>query len=494
MAREPFRRILYAAARTLGIPVQRSLFSHGEELLESGYDRMFNALAPLSLSKTEISALATQLVAGQAAAENPDVPAGYTYFGQFVAHDLSRMRNAPGFPNLRNPTLNLDTVYGPPGALWQDQLFVKNEAGDDIFKLGRGASPTTGADTKEPDLVRVGGKAVIPDSRNDIHIIISQLHLTVMRLHNKLTEKLRRDKPGASNEEILRTVRQQISWHYQWVVVNDFLRRLSNSEVFSAVWPTNNTLHASFMPAPASAPLKIPYEFVLAAYRFGHSMVRPAYQLNYRLASDNQIFRPGIALWNKDLRGERKLPPKWSVQWDRFFQVPNSTPQKARCIGPSLTSSLRDLPDFVIAKDRDRIRNLAQRTLQIGQDRNLPSGQSVAEELARIVFPDFGIAAGQVLRPGQHDPLWYYILNEAEAVHGGRRLGPVGSWIVTSTIARVLLNDPTSFLHQAHWQPNFPKAGTDYELVDLVRYAGMPITALEWDAYVEGNAPTGDPV
>jgi hypothetical protein len=58
------------------------------------YARMFPDLPPLSLTDEHLTALAIELLQPVHVPDNPELPAGYTYFGQLVAHDLSRMLGA----------------------------------------------------------------------------------------------------------------------------------------------------------------------------------------------------------------------------------------------------------------------------------------------------------------------------------------------------------------------------------------------------------------
>jgi hypothetical protein len=100
-----------------------------------GYDYMFPGLPPLELDDARAIALAREIARPVQAIENANVPAGYTYFAQLMAHDLTRMR---GRQNMSVPGLWLDTVYGHPPENGQHS-YERNREGDRVFVLGRAA-------------------------------------------------------------------------------------------------------------------------------------------------------------------------------------------------------------------------------------------------------------------------------------------------------------------------------------------------------------------
>ena len=327
------------------------------------------------------------------------------------------------------------------------------------------------------------GKPDIPDPRNDLHTIISQLHLAFMRLHNRLAGDLAKSAPEKTPQEIFDDTHRKVCWLYQWLVVNDFLRRLCDEQLMRRLWPRHNLVSPEFQSCLSSASHHMPLEFALAAFRFGHSMARPSYRLNGALPP-RPIFREnGQVRWYADLRGHRKLLVRWSVQWDLFLGRDHPGQQYARRITPNIVPSLGRLPAFTIEEEPRHVVNLAERTLKAGNGL-LPSGQDVARIVLGRVFPRLGIPSSGVLDPERAEPLWYYVLREAELEGGGLRLGPVGSWIVASTISNALLADKSSFVHAKTWGPDLPVEGNAFELIDLIRYSGMPISHDDWKGYV----------
>jgi hypothetical protein len=103
----------------------------------------------------------------------------------------------------------------------------------------------------------------------------------------------------------------------------------------------------------------------------------------------------------------------------------------------------------------------------------------IPEDLIRT-GNDLGLHGGLEFRFGEHTPLWYYILREAEVLADGRKLGPVGGRIVAEVLLGLLHGDPFSYLsYSPAWKPARNKYGADangnFTMVDLLRFAGVKI-------------------
>jgi hypothetical protein len=413
-------------------------------LHEGRFGRMFRRLpAAPPLPGRELTALARNM-RGRASgtADNPAIPAGYTYFGQFVDHDitfdpqsrLERENDPDALVDFRTPRFDLDSVYGSGpddepfqyarGTQGMRMLIESNGRGDD-------------------DLPRNSeGVALIGDPRNDENTIVGQLHLLFLKFHNKVAEQVAADRRIADSDRFEET-RRRVRWTYQRIVVDDYLPRVCGPEAVDRVWRVDahtgeRTISTRFY-KPTTRPY-MPVEFSGAAFRFGHSQVRDAYEVSDQ-AGTRPIFVPGpLADPLQDLRGFRRLPPHWSVDWSRFFVVGGSAPQPGRAIDAKLSPALFDLPDSG--------GSLAVRNLQRGEALGLPSGQAVA---AAADLPN--VLSGAELGAPEPTPLWFYVLKESELVTGGRHLGPVGALIVTEVLLGLLRGDPQSFFsREPGWQ------------------------------------------
>ena len=221
--------------------------------------------------------------------ENSGIDSGYTYFGQFIDHDLTfdpasslqKQNDVDALVDFRTPALDLDSLYGGGP---DDQPYMY-EANGRKFQLGRELSQGSGGKVTSRDLPRhtwtdgdgTHHRALIGDKRNDENVIVSQLHGVFLQFHNRLA-----DEHNCSFAELQRLVR----WHYQYVVLNDFLRKITDPGVYKDVLPHIDCGGSIFEHPPCLHFYKprndtfMPIEFAAAAYRFGHSMVRPIYRLN----------------------------------------------------------------------------------------------------------------------------------------------------------------------------------------------------------------------
>src|SRR5467141_1219128 len=196
-----------------------------------------------------------------------DTAAGWPIFGQFVAHDITADRsslrshtNSEELHNARSPQLNLECLYGD-GPIGHPFLYQRDDPAK--FLLG-----LDGADVQR----NAEGIAVIGDPRNDSHMLMSQLHLAMLKAHNVFVHEAR--LTGVSNDRVFDEAARQLRWHYQWIVLNEFLPTLVGQALANQVLREGPQW---FSPAHGGF---IPLEFADAAYRYGHAQIRHRYRLN----------------------------------------------------------------------------------------------------------------------------------------------------------------------------------------------------------------------
>jgi len=403
--------------------------------------------------------------------DNADLPAAYTYFGQFVDHDitfdpaseLQRQNDPDALRDFRTPRFDLDSVYGSGPA---DEPFQYDRANSGRMLIGSAG--------EQADLPRnVQEVALIGDPRNDENTIVSQLQLVFLQAHNKLADQVEADAAVPAERKFEETQRR-LRWHYQWVVVHDFLPRVCGKALVEELFdhdPTSSLPRFNLRHYRPKNDPYMPVEFSAAAFRYGHSQVRSAYNLNDAI-QNIPIFAPGDDVQpTDDLRGGKILPPAWSIVWGHFLPIAGSTPQPSRLIDSHLTPALFDLPRFPVEEPQ----SLALRNLLRGQALGLPSGQDVARFLG-VPQVLTGADLGDVLEP---TPLWFYILKEAElkadeSGNTGRQLGPAGARIVAEVLLGILKGDPLSYVNvQPTWTPTLAAADPEpgFTLADLVSFA-----------------------
>lgn len=479
------------------------------------FGRMFPSLPPLRVSDAQLTALAAAMLdanPGGAGGNNPNVPAGFTYLGQFVDHDITldttpldqQQADPLAIRNFRSPAVDLDSLYGQGPSVRPD-LYARDARTFSMLPellVGTASASPDGTGVTIPslpnDLPRNPvGRALIGDERNDENLLVAQTHLLFIKFHNAVLAHLRATRPdiASSSSALFEEAKRIVTWHYQWIVLFDFVERLTEPGLVNQIRQRGRQFYR-FRTTPY-----MPVEFAAAAYRLGHSMVREAY-------SHNRVFRfgPGAVapatlgllffftgksgaivgdLIDSPNAGpnpgpgpglQRDLPSNWVIDWRRFFDLntPAGTPDfalnLARRLDPFLIPALHSLPGSG--------GSLPFRNLKRGVLLGLPSGQDVAHAMRVQTLTPAQLSSGTdgavALQEGLVDatPLWYYILKEAEQFHQGLRLGPVGSTIVAETFLGMVHGDQESFMwKRANWQPELPSAvpGT-FTMVDLVNF------------------------
>ena len=391
--------------------------------------------------------------------DNPGIPAGYTYLGQFIDHDitfdpassLERQNDVDALTNFRTPRLDLDSIYGS-GPVDEPFQYVRGTRGLQMLR--------SRINDLEFDLPRNAEQvALLGDPRNDENIIVAQLQLFFLRLHDHIGREVSGDANIPPERQFAETQRR-VRWLYQWVVMHDYVKRIVGEQTFGAL--VQHSDHGWDITRPHYRPRNnayMPVEFSAAAFRFGHSQIRGFYDLNATVTG-RPIFLPGDVGPTDDLRGFRPLPDGWTIDWPLFFEMGDTAPQPSRLIDTLLAPGLFQLPGF------DADASLPLRNLLRGQSLGLPSGQDVAKHLRVDVLSDAD--AGPLVPT----PLWFYLLKEAEVIGSGRNLGPAGGRIVGEVILGLIEMDPTGWLSiEPTWVPPGP-SGAEFAMPDLLALVG----------------------
>ncbi len=352
-----------------------------------------------------------------------EVAAGWPIFGQFVAHDITADRSPIGrhvepgrLRNARTPQLNLECLYGD-GPVGHPFLYQRQDPAK--FLLG-----PDGADVPR----NAEGIAIVGDPRNDSHLLVAQMHLAMLKAHNAFVDDARRR--GGAESAVFEVAVRETRWHYQWVVLHEFLPSLVGQPLVDEVVREGPRW---FRPAGS---VFIPLEFADAAYRYGHCQIRQQYRLN-RATEPVPLF--------PELLGFRPVPAERTVDWTLLFDAPGAPPaQRAKKIDGRLVRSLIHLPAAITGDGIiEEYHSLAVRDLQRGQGVGLPSGEAVARHfgITPLTATEVGLRGGGWTG---ETPLWYYLLREAAVKASGHRLGPVGGRIVADVLVGLLDRDPAS--------------------------------------------------
>lgn len=501
------------------------------------------------------------LFGGPDEADDADVPAGIAFFGQFIDHEITfdptsaiDRRNDPNaLRNFRTPALDLDSVYGS-GREATPFLYDHREPEEAKLLTETDPEPVPG-DEDAPRAARFGATdiqrndqniALLRDPRNDENVVISQLQLAFIKFHNRVLDYVR-SGPGHAlieeDESYFEAAERLVRWHYQWVVINEFLPAVCDRSVLEDIEANGREYFLT------GDEIAIPVEFAGAVYRYGHSQIRDSYAVNDE--TTDVAFFPGpdesmlaemfadadpenppdmSAMVDGDgaggmmdepsLAGGGPVAEEFVVDWSYFFDCGEDTasPQPGRRIDAKLPPSLFLLP--FIGEDEEQ--SLAARNLLRGTALGLPSGQAVAEamditplsneELPLSDDRSFQSYLREQCRGADEDaPLWLYTLAEADRQQDGNCLGAVGSRVVAEVILGMVDADERTYRNaEPGWTPVLPRTASDpdiddpadsdapYGFGDLLQFAtgptpdGLEIATIDADG--SGAAPDPDTV
>lgn len=449
------------------------------------------------------------------------IPAGYTYLGQFIVHDMTYLDPVTASRNLRSPALDLDSVLPE---IDPDQFISK------IPELGPASLGLTSSQEDvrlTEDLRRddeVYGKPIIADDRNDNFLPLSQSHLLLLKFYNAIAALLGiRWTPDLKPDDH-RRVREVWVKHFQYAVLHDYLPRIVGSETYRAVLQGKRAIvHPESFPRGAARQQCdddpwMPLEFATAFGRYGHSMIRHCYKPWNQKRVDEAVTVGDFMNVSYRNSGDclsssgRAIPASWIHDW--FYLLDFSgikgapagqKPIMANLLDTNLAAPLGALPKRLLDNPGQPDPpcplppsgdfNLAARTLMRVSWCHLKPAQDALKilnaHLTAIKAPPIdaltpheicdatrtGEAAVFKRHPEllEKTPLWFYMLREAEKKACGRHLGPFGGRIVMETMHAAIEASSCSILDGTGWKPTLPRALCDqFTFADLVAFSGNP--------------------
>ena len=367
--------------------------------------------------------------------DNPTMTAGFTFLGQFIDHDmtfdptssLARRQDPESIRNFRIPALDLDSVYGGgPGVSphLYDQGVDRGRTTMLVEEIPGSAARTVDGQPRF-DLPRNSQNvALVGDPRNDENLMVSQLQLAFLRFHNSVVADVKAGLGTAYTlEEIFAEAQRIVRWHYQWLVLHEFLPATIGTALTRRI-VTDGPEFYGWRNDPY-----IPVEFSVAAYRFGHSQVRPSYRGNFGTSSTDPtkqffalVFKPSSTTPGDpdDLRGGCRAGRRF-IDWQTFFDFGDGRAKPNKMIDTTLSSILFHL----MGQSTGSPDSLATRNLLRNLTMKVPSGQSIAKamKLPLLAKSDLSDLAAQDL--DERTPLWFYVLREAEVKAGGASTLPL---------------------------------------------------------------------
>lgn len=412
--------------------------------------------------------------------DNPTVSLGFTFLGQFIDHDLTldatttfqQQADPTAIQDFRTPNLDMDNLYGSGPGVTRQLYDVEPPEGMNPMRLMLDEG-------REFDLPRNSQyTALIGDPRNDENFLVSQTHLAMIKFHNATLDYQQAQYPQNytglnANTLLFNDSSQRVRWHYQWIILDDFLPRILGCEIVQDVLRNGPKLYQ--WRKLATTPF-MPVEFSVAAYRLGHTMLRQNYVINSTITKD--LF--DLPFFGQDpATGAPIQSAAEKLDFTNFFDFPGQpSAQRARKFDAKITLPVFTLP--FISPTRDPPISLPERNMLRGRTFSLPSGQQVAGEMRRLgapvrVYSNADLGISHIAGLQGEAPLWFYILKESEfEPSNGLHLGPVGGRIVAEFLISLIKDVPGNFLHDdPSWTPNLPRANPNhFTMVDLLKFAG----------------------
>ncbi|KAJ3269098.1 hypothetical protein HDV01_001871 [Terramyces sp. JEL0728] len=446
-------------------------------------------------------------------AENPTMTAGFTTFGQFLDHDITfdarSVINADADPfntlNFRTAAFDLDSVYGS-GPVNSPQFYTNSSKYIKfIVPQMKGSAAVSRHGFQRYDVPRTSAyRAIIADPRNDEHITLNQLHVAFLKFHNAVTDIIVADPSYKSilsdPYKVFYYAKQTVTWHYQYIIIHEFLPITVGQSVVTDIMKNglkyyDPRTNPSFRKDIGNGKMiaSLPIEFSSAAYRFGHSQVRPSYTVNFGAVNelDLILFDDTIPLSTmnpNDMRGGT-IGARRFIDWQTFFtfptalqsgivatnnmaintvistplfHLPKSAPAAGNCNGPQIPPGL----------PCDGVQSLASRNLARQVNYAIPSGQDIA---AAMGLAGITVTPLKSLGLDKSSPLWFYCLYEAQTLKSGQQLGPVCGRIIAEVFFGLLYFDQSSYLvKNPNFVPNLKSiiAGT-FTIPDLLILANV---------------------
>ncbi|MCB0663792.1 MAG: hypothetical protein KDC24_13680 [Saprospiraceae bacterium] len=454
---------------------------------EGRFGRMFPNLPPCYTHPSTLQALGKKggpMDGGLGRNPTTTIPMGMVFFGQFIDHDitldttssLDRVNDADATQNFRTPSLDLDCIYGA-GPEASNYLYRN---GMHLYTAKEGTALSTQSNQhRNHDLTRTAdGTAVIGDPRNDENRIVSQIQLAMINFHNHVVDHVISEhgynandlKKSSVRKEVYEEARQLVTWHYHWIVINEFLPVMVGQPLVNKTLGQGRKFYTRNRGY-------IPIEFSAAAYRFGHSLAPQKLKVQKAQTHDFELFGATLGFGFSPITDNKQV-----VEWEVMFDIDPANPaQRTDKLDTKLPSDLLALP-FI----QEGENSLATRNLLRGQSFLLPAGENMAAQMGvDQVTIDKVLNHIDTSAPGldfsNGVPLWYYILAEAECVgknvgnanQPGEGLGPVGGTIICETLLGLIELDSTSFMSQnRNWQPTLPSTGGPgtFTMADLLTF------------------------
>lgn len=429
---------------------------------------IFRDLHKLKLSRHMRTSLASASVLTnehEALYSGSKIPAGYAFVLNNVLRDVTSKYRG------RIPALDLRSMYG--SSTTRMHLLDRHMR----FKIN----------ITQTDLVRDGyGKAMVLDSRIDKHYIDAQLHLLLLRYHNRIMDHFvnvnaQQGLQAIPLPELFNRTRICVIKHWQWIVLFDVVKSLVPDNIFKDVIKYGQRYYPIY--TQSTAPKIPPLEFTHAVAQIHWSLRRDTYKLqsSVHLTEHHSKYYVGgvlpptpldiISLFNADCTPSGAL--------DSY--IPRSC-----AISKLPTESGFHTQHMEASTNNDTISPF--QAILDKSNNNLSSGYVIAKHMGILPLSDESLIRTD--RTGvfralaistRKLPLLIYILKEAEIRGEGSKLHGVGARLLTEFIRGLIWSNPKGLCCLSNsWKPSMPRSRMyHYTMSDLVNWTLRPMNITE---------------
>ncbi len=406
-------------------------------------------------------------------------------WGQFLDHDLSL--TSAGMTNHADiPVPQWDPHFDPHGSGGAHIHFTRVDPHDGYYTneitAYIDASMIYGSDaarlaelrvdggkmllTEDGHMVRDGQDFLTGDVRAAENVALSSMHTIFTREHNRVVDKLAKDDPALSADELFHMARARVEATIQAITYNEFLPILIGKDSMAEYEGYDPLVNPG-----------ISVEFSTAVFRLGHTLLSANLQ---RMGEDGTEYQP-LALRDAFFQPDLMTEPDMIEDIMR-----GAATQKSQALDNMLVDDVRN---FLFGPPGAGGFDLAALNIQRGRDLGISSYNDMREDMGfdRVtsfsdITSDAQVAAKLASVYDSVDDVDAWVGGLAEDAHGDGLLGETFTSVMVDQFHRLRSGDYLYSLGRADLSPAEKEKLWDTTLSDVI-LRNTDVDALQKDAF-----------